>query len=77
MRDRKSDAHRNVAAKKIGRKLAPNEVVDHKDEDKENNAPNNLAIKSRSEHTVEHNKTRHVSRLRKALAMQRKGHKLY
>lgn len=77
MRDRKSDEHRKVAAKKIGRKLAPNEVVHHADEDKDNNAPANLAVDSRGAHTSAHNRTRGISKLRASLRMHREGKRLY
>jgi len=77
MRDRKSDAHRAIAEKKVGRKLGPNEVVDHKDEDKANNAPANLDVKSRGAHTAQHNRARGLSKLRASLRMHREGRKLY
>jgi hypothetical protein len=77
MRDRKSDRHRKVAAARAGRKLGPNEVVHHKDEDKSNDNPDNLVVESRSAHTVAHNKTRGLGRLRGALRMHREGRKLY
>lgn len=77
MRDRKSDAHRKIAEAKVGRKLGPNEVVHHADENKENNADSNLAVQPRSRHTSDHNKTRHVSRLRASLRMATRREKLY
>lgn len=77
MRDRKSDKHRTIAEKHVGRKLGPNEVVDHKDEDKTNNAPINLAVKGRGEHTAAHNRTRSLSKLRASLRMVKRGEKLY
>ncbi len=77
MRDRKSDAHRAIAEQKVGRKLGPDEVVDHLDEDKENNADTNLAVKPRGEHTTQHNRARPLSRLRTSLRMHREGKKLY
>lgn len=77
MRDRKSDAHRKIAEQKVGRKLGPNEVVDHRDEDKANNAPGNLDVKVRGAHTAQHNKSRGLSKLRASLRMHREGKKLY
>lgn len=77
MRDRKSDAHRAIAEKKVGRKLAPNEVVDHQDEDKANNAPTNLSVVPRGAHTAAHNRGRKVSKLRASLRMHKEGRKLY
>jgi hypothetical protein len=77
MRDRKSDAHRGVVEKRIGRKLTPNEVVDHINEDKTDNADANLRIKARGKHTADHNRARPLSRLRKSLRMVKDGSKLY
>lgn len=77
MRDRKSDAHRKIAANKVGRKLAPNEVVHHADEDKANNVDTNLAVEPRGKHTGAHNRARPLSRLRASLRMVRESRKLY
>lgn len=72
MRDRSSDAH----VKALPR-VGPNQVRHHKDEDKTNNSPPNLEAKDRSAHTAEHNRTRELSKLRKALTMHKRGEKLY
>lgn len=77
MRDRKSDAHRAIAEKKVGRTLGPNEVVDHLDENKDNNAPGNLHPSARGAHTTKHNLGRKVSALRASLRMHFEGRKLY
>lgn len=77
MRDRKSDVHRTIASRAAGRKLTKGEVVHHLNEDKTDNRKENLAIQPHGAHTSAHNRTRHVSRLRKALAMVKKGEKLY
>lgn len=78
MRDRKSDtAHRQVAEAKLGRKLRPNEVVDHADEDKRNNAPGNLSAQDRGVHTAHHNRTRQLGKLRASLRMVKEGKRLY
>ncbi len=78
MRDRKDDqTHRNVASAKLGRPLAPGEVVHHANEDKTDNAPINLDVKSRSDHTSGHNQTRGLSKVRAALRMVKEGKKLY
>lgn len=50
------DEHRLIVEKQIGRKLAFNEIVHHKNEDKGDNDPENLEIKSRSEHSRMHMK---------------------
>ena len=71
MRDRKSDAHMKVVS------AGPGMVRHHKDENKENNHPSNLEVKSRSEHTAEHNRTRGLSKLRKSLSMVQRKEKLY
>ena len=77
MRDRPNDNHRKIAQAAAGRPLAPNEVVDHKDEDKSNNALGNLRIDTRSRHTADHNRRRELSRLRSALRSFKEGRKAY
>jgi len=46
--------HREAMEKKLGRKLKPGEVVHHKDENKRNNDPNNLELKTESTHGKYH-----------------------
>jgi len=47
--------HRLVAEEKIGRQLLPNELVHHKDENKQNNSPDNLeVVTGNAEHFVHH-----------------------
>ena len=46
--------HRAIAEAILGRKLAANEVVHHKDGDKHNNQPDNLIVMTRSEHSRLH-----------------------
>lgn len=46
--------HRTVMEQKLGRKLLPGEIVHHKDEDKKNNHPDNLEVKTRSQHAKDH-----------------------
>ena len=46
--------HIVVAEKKIGRRLAPHEVVHHIDLDKTNNKPDNLVVMDSGEHTAMH-----------------------
>ena len=81
MRDRPSDtAHRRAAEAKLGRKLRSDELVHHRDQDKSNQASSNLDVKTRSDHTAEHNQPgqRRLGRLRKALdIVSRNGNKLY
>lgn len=77
MRDRTSDAHRTMTERELGRTLGPNEVVDHVDEDKTNNAKENRRVMPRGAHTTMHNKTRGLSKLRAALRMVREGRKSY
>lgn len=77
MRDRKSDRYRDVQERKMGRKLQAHEVVDHVNEDKTDDSPANLRVKSRGQHTADHNKGRHVSRLRASLRMVKEGKKVY
>ncbi len=78
MRDRKSDtAHRRAAEVKIGRKLRPTEVVDHLNETKTDNTSANLSVKSRGAHTAQHNQSRGLSKLRRALRAFKEGRKSY
>ena len=46
--------HRVLAANMIGRPIASNEVVHHRDEDPSNNAPANLQVMTRAEHARLH-----------------------
>lgn len=49
-------SHRIIAEKKLGRKLKPEEVVHHIDEDKSNNDPDNLIVfATKADHTSYHN----------------------
>ena len=78
MRDRPSDtAHRRVVEHKLGRPLSPPEVVHHANEDKADNTPINLAVKSRSVHSAGHSRTRGLSKLRASLRMVREKRRLY
>lgn len=69
MRDRPNDSHRRLTEQRLGRKLSPDEVVDHHDQDKTNNSGANLTVQTRAAHTTHHNKPaeRGLGRLRKAL----------
>ena len=61
MRDRRSDAHtKNLPIK-------PGQVRHHRNESKEDNSKSNLEVMSRADHTRHHNRTRQLSKLRKAL----------
>jgi HNH endonuclease len=78
MRDRKDDqTHRTVAAAKLGRPLAANEVVDHRNENKTDNSPANVQAMDRGAHTAQHNANRGLSKLRTALRMVKEGKKSY
>ena len=46
--------HVVVATTKLGRDLAPNEVVHHINGDRHDNRPENLEVMTRSEHAAEH-----------------------
>jgi hypothetical protein len=50
--------HIVVLEKKLGRELLPFEVVHHKDNNRSNSCEDNLEVKSRSGHTLEHNNSR-------------------
>lgn len=78
MRDRKDDqTHRRVAAAKLGRKLAPQEVADHVDGDKTHNTPANVRSMNRGPHTTMHNKQRELGKLRASLRMVNERKRLY
>lgn len=79
MRDRKTDAHRKAAERKLGRRLKPGEDVHHKDENKANNAEDNLEPLSHGAHAAVTNRSRATGlhKLRKALTMHERGEKLY
>ena len=48
------DEHRYVMQNMLGRTLAYNEVIHHKDGNKQNNAPSNLTLTDRSSHARSH-----------------------
>lgn len=48
--DGRTYEHRDVAAKKIGRALKPNEIVHHKNGRPGDNRPGNLEVMTRGEH---------------------------
>lgn len=50
--------HRIVAAKMVGRPLRPDEIVHHKDGNKQNNRRSNLQIVTRSQHYAIHHAKR-------------------
>jgi hypothetical protein len=79
MRDRKSDNHRKVAEAKLGRKVKPGHDIDHLDENKDNNAPANLAEKPHGLHSSTTNSKgrKSLRALQSALQMTRKGIKSY
>jgi hypothetical protein len=54
--------HRRVMEEKLGRPLLSSELVHHQDDDKRNNDPDNLEVKSRSQHTREHSLRWHQAR---------------
>lgn len=54
--------HRVVMEKKIGRRLAPGEIVHHRDGDKGNNDPTNLEVMSQADHARHHAPEMHAAR---------------
>lgn len=77
MRDRPNDKHRNVASRKLGRPLRPDEDVSHTDDNKANNDPMNLTVMAHGEHSSHTGRTGSLRKLRKALTMHHRGEKLY
>ena len=49
--------HRYIMEQHLGRKLGYNEIVHHKDENKQNNVLGNLEVVDRSPHAREHSST--------------------
>jgi hypothetical protein len=60
--------HLIVMEKKLGRPLADGEIVHHKDQDKQNNRPNNLALTDYPEHNRTHLQRIHVEEVRRLKA---------
>lgn len=52
--------HRFVKEQKLGRFLRHDEVVHHEDENKKNNAPKNLKVKSVSRHMRDHHQKKRI-----------------
>lgn len=77
MRDRPNERHRELTEAELGRKLRPDEVVDHVNEDKADNSKANRRVMARGEHTAHHNRRRVTGQLVKALSMVRRGEKSY
>jgi hypothetical protein len=46
--------HRVLVENRMGRLLKDNEIVHHKDGDKDNNEPDNLGVMDRGKHTATH-----------------------
>lgn len=54
--------HRLVMSQVLGRALRPDEVVHHRDGDKQNNHPSNLEVMSQSDHAALHAPDMHAAR---------------
>lgn len=55
--------HRMVMEEKLGRRLEDGEDVHHKDENRKNNAPDNLELKPHDQHASDHNRKRSELRI--------------
>lgn len=55
------DEHRYIMECHLGRKLSSNEVIHHKDNNRQNNCLDNLELMTRSEHAKLHSKDRILS----------------
>mgnify|MGYP006921294956 CR=1 FL=1 len=63
--------HRVLAENKIGRQLKSDEVVHHKDGNKENNKISNLVVLTRSAHSKEHHKPKKLVMCRCAVCLRK------
>mgnify|MGYP001606334774 CR=1 FL=1 len=79
MRDRPNDHHRQQTEREIGRRLGPDEVVDHVDTDKANNAKGNRRVMSRGAHSKHHTDpgVRTLAKLKRALTIMVRREKAY
>lgn len=77
MRDRKSDSHRTAAAAHLGRPIKDGHDIDHRNEDKTDDAKGNLVEMPHGAHTAKSNRNRGLAKLQKSLAMVRRREKSY
>ena len=61
--------HDVIVEQRIGRRLLPNEIVHHDDEDRGNNDPSNLILMTRDEHARLHRRRRSERRLKSQLSL--------
>jgi hypothetical protein len=76
MRDRKNENYRDAVP---GGPPGKGKVVHHKDENKANDAPSNLASEDRGAHTAHHKSGvgRRLTKLKRALTMEARREKIY
>lgn len=79
MRDRRSDTHRRVATKTLGRPVRPGHDVDHLNENKDDNSPANLREMPHGAHSraTQSPGRKSLRRLQKSLGMIRRKEKMY
>lgn len=77
MRDRKTDQHRQVAARSLGRPIKPGHDIDHLNENKDDNSPANLKEMPHGAHSAKSARNRTTAQIQRSLAMVRKGVKSY
>lgn len=79
MRDRKTDAHRTAAERKLGRPVKPGHDIDHRNEDKTDNSPANLQELPHGTHSRETQSPgrKSLRALQRSLSMPTRREKLY
>ena len=61
--------HDIIVEQRIGRRLLPNEIVHHDDEDRGNNDPSNLILMTRAEHSRMHRRREAERRMQNQLSL--------
>lgn len=68
--------HREILEQKLGRKLKPGEISHHIDENKLNNDPDNLELKTKSSHAKHHSDSERIKLIPRARGSRTRSAKL-
>ena len=79
MRDRKTDQHRKVAQRTLGRPIKPDHDIDHLNENKADNSPANLVEKPHGAHSrdTQSKGRKSLRALQKSLTMPQRRERQY